>query len=214
MSYYGKQIFFALIVFLMINSCENIKNVNEPDGKDNSIDYANIPVFSPNDRVNVVVEIPAGTNHKIEYNYAEKKFKVDQKNGRDRVVDFLPYPGNYGFIPSTYMTPGEGGDGDALDVLVIAESIPTGTVVEVVPIAVALFLDNGEIDNKIIAVPADSLQRIIKAFDYNGLETNYPNVKAIIADWFLNYKGGDEMQLESWEDEIFAMEEIRKWMVE
>ena len=59
---------------------------------------------------NVVVEIPAGTNHKIEYNTESGEFENDIKDGKIRIIDFLPYPGNYGFIPSTYMDPERGGD--------------------------------------------------------------------------------------------------------
>ena len=76
----------------------------------------------------MVVEIPAGTNHKIEYDPSTDSFENDKKDGKDRVISFLPYPGNYGFIPSTLMNKDRGGDGDALDILVIGESEPTGTV--------------------------------------------------------------------------------------
>ena len=95
-----------------------------------SKDFQYLPTYTEQG-INVVVEIPAGTNHKIEYDKENKEFVVDQKNGKDRIIDFLPYPGNYGFIPSTYMDPAIGGDGDALDVLVIGESVPTGTVIPV-----------------------------------------------------------------------------------
>ena len=63
--------------------------------------------------VQVVVEIPAGTNQKIEFDYKDGTFKVDQIDGKDRVIDFLPYPGNYGFVPGTLMDKERGGDGDA-----------------------------------------------------------------------------------------------------
>ena len=48
----------------------------------------------------------------------------------DRIVNFLPYPANYGFIPSTFMDKKKGGDGDALDILLISEHMVTGTVVD------------------------------------------------------------------------------------
>ena len=71
---------------------------------------------------------------------------------KDRVVNFLPYPGNYGFIPSTMMSESAGGDGDALGYFSdFAESMTTGTVLEVIPIAALMMVDGGEIDTKIIA---------------------------------------------------------------
>ena len=45
-----------------------------------------------------VIEIPAGTNIKYEYNYDSQSFDVDVVNGQKRIINYLPYPGNYGFI--------------------------------------------------------------------------------------------------------------------
>jgi len=161
--------------------------------------------------VNVVVEIPAGTNQKIEFDYSTESFKVDQKNGKDRVIDFLPYPGNYGFIPGTLMDKKRGGDGDALDVLVISESLPTGSAIEVIPIAALELLDGGELDTKLIAVPVDSTLRIIQATDFENFMIEYNIAQTIIKDWFLNYKGLGKVDMKGWRDEKFAMSEIKKW---
>lgn len=175
-------------------------------------DYYNLPT-STELGVNVVVEIPAGTNHKIEFNPTTSTFINDKINGKTRVINFLPYPGNYGFIPSTYMNPEQGGDGDALDVLVIGESQATKTVIEVIPIAVLLLKDKGELDSKIIAVPADSTQRIIQAANFQDFLIKYDAAKRMIEDWFLNYKGYGVMELIGWRDEQYAREEIEKWRI-
>ena len=163
--------------------------------------------------VQVVVEIPAGTNHKIEINKKTGRFENDSLQGDIRVIDFLPYPGNYGFIPSTYMDPARGGDGDALDVLVLAESQPTGTVMATLPIGVMLLRDGGELDSKIIAVPADPARRIIRADNFLDFLLHYDPAKRLLEDWFLHYKGYGVMEFIDWKDEAYAMEEIRKWMV-
>ena len=107
------SIFFTSAM-MFLTGCSDVS-------RETVIDFENLPTYTEQG-INVVVEIPAGTNHKIEFDKKNKKFVVDQKNGKDRIIDFLPYPGNYGFIPSTYMDPAVGGDGDALDVLVIGES--------------------------------------------------------------------------------------------
>ncbi|MEL6944743.1 MAG: inorganic diphosphatase, partial [Bacteroidota bacterium] len=129
--------------------------------------------------IKVVIEIPAGTNEKIEYNKERKSFEVDSIDGHARIINFLPYPGNYGFIPSTYMNPDEGGDGDALDVLVISNSVPTGTVMNVLPIASLQLRDNEEIDTKIIAVPADSTARTLQANNFTEFLIEYNMAKKI-----------------------------------
>ena len=175
-----------------------------------NIDYYNIPLYSENNRLQAVVEIPAGTNKKIEVNTETSAFEVDQKNGKDRVIDFLPYPGNYGFIPSTYSDPNTGGDGDALDVLIISESLPTGSVVEIEPLGMLKLIDEGEIDYKIIAVPAGASDGIISAKTFQEFESMYPEAKAIIELWFLNYNKDDRAEVNGWADEKEALSEIER----
>ena len=60
----------------------------------------------------------------------------------------MVYPANYGFIPRTL-----GGDGDPLDVLVLTtEPLIPGILVECRPIGMIVMVDDGEQDEKIIAV--------------------------------------------------------------
>ena len=173
-------------------------------------DYEHLPTYTEQG-INVVVEIPAGTNHKIEYDKEKKVFVVDQRNGKDRIIDFLPYPGNYGFIPSTYMDSALGGDGDALDVLVIGESVPKGTVMAVKPIAALLLMDEGEEDTKIIAVPADPQLRVMNADNFQDFSITYDGAKHIIETWFLYYDGLGTAESKGWKDGQYAMKEIEKW---
>ena len=58
---------------------------------------------------------------------------------------------NYGFIPRTY-----GDDKDPLDVLLLcAETLEPMTLVKAKPIGVISMIDNGQGDEKIIAVPSN-----------------------------------------------------------
>lgn len=164
--------------------------------------------------LNVIVEIPAGTNHKIEYR-AETGFSNDTlTGGYTRVINFLPYPGNYGFVPNTMMDRERGGDGDPLDVLVISESVPTGTLLPVRPIAALLIRDRGEIDTKIIAVPFDSTLRVFQVENFLELALEQDAARSIIEAWFLNYKGPRQTELIRWEDETYAWREVRKWRLD
>ncbi len=191
-------LFFLFLQLLLLSSCQSTPKV----------DYANLTAFSEKG-INAVIEIPAGTNHKIEFDGLT--FKNDQVQGKDRIVNFLPYPGNYGYIPGTKMAKSKGGDGDALDVLVLSESVATGTLMEVVPIAALVLKDGGEMDTKIIAVPTDTNLRIMEVDGFTRLMTEYNVAQRIIGDWFLNYKGFGKMELVSWQNERFAEEEIKKW---
>ena len=174
-----------------------------------------IPTFTIN-YVNAVIEIPAGTNRKIAYNEEKRMFLVDQADGEDRTVDFLPYPANYGFVPGTFIDPVMGGDGDPVDIMVISESLPTGTVLEVIPLLVLYFDDDsgyaGRLtDPKIIAVPASERLRVIRADNYEDLFDNYPGVVDILIKWFVSYKGPGVKELKAMGDGEVALNEIRKW---
>jgi inorganic pyrophosphatase len=188
------------VLLFLIFSCKN----------STSTDTQTLPVFAEKG-INMVVEIPAGTNHKIEINKATGAFENDKIDGKTRIINFLPYPGNYGFIPSTLMDEARGGDGDALDILMIGESVETGTVVQIKPIGVLLLKDNGELDTKLIAIPADSSKVVMQAYNFTQFSVQHTAAKKMIEDWFLNYKGPGEMEFLGWRDEVYALEEIRKW---
>ena len=172
-----------------------------------------LPSFSEAGVLQGVVEIPAGTNRKFEYDKTALQFKPDIRDGQPRMVHFLPYPVNYGFIPSTKMVKEQGGDGDPLDVLILAESIPTGTVVPVQPIGLLLLKDLGEWDNKVLAIPADASRRIIPATDWTSFQRDYSAIRHILELFFLYYDGLGTMTLMGWGDEHAAIEEVQKWQI-
>ncbi len=99
-----------------------------------------------NGEINVVIEIPTGSNHKIEWDRKNACFMLD----RVEPMAFAK-PCNYGFIPQTLDE-----DGDELDVLMITEQpLTTGIYVQARILGVMKFVDDDEVDDKIIAVPAD-----------------------------------------------------------
>lgn len=90
------------------------------------------------------IEIPKGSN---------VKYELDKETGYiivDRILyTSTHYPGNYGFIPRTY-----GEDGDPLDVIVLcSEKIQPTSLIRCYPIGVLNMIDDGENDEKIIAIP-------------------------------------------------------------
>lgn len=96
--------------------------------------------------INVVVEIPTGSSHKIEWDRGRGFFVLDRVEPA-----IFAKPTNYGFIPQTLDE-----DGDELDVLLVTdEPLVTGVVVEARVLGVMKFEDDGEVDDKIVAVPAD-----------------------------------------------------------
>lgn len=192
------NIFLLSLILLFITSCKNTGIVETA-------------AVSENGNINVVIEIPAGTNRKIEFDYSIHEFRVDQRNGRDRIINYLPYPGNYGFIPGTLMDTTKGGDGDALDIIILCPYMPTGTIIEVLPLGMMKLMDDGEIDNKLIAIPVDEEYQTIQSKTFADLKVEHPGVIENLENWFTNYKGQGEMQFEGWANEEEAMGEILKW---
>ncbi|MGB3547462.1 MAG: inorganic diphosphatase [Saprospiraceae bacterium] len=203
---------FTFPVLLLLVGCNAPSSPANPTDRIVT-DVKSLPALEE-DALNAVIEIPAGTNHKIEYNYQREEFINDTlAGGVTRIINFLPYPGNYGFVPGTLMDKERGGDGDALDIIVIGESVPTGTLQRVRPIAAMLLMDRGEIDTKIVAIPYDTTLQVMPARDFMSFMLEYDPARAIIESWFLNYKGPGLTQLVRWEDDRYAWSEVRKWRV-
>lgn len=96
--------------------------------------------------INVVVEIPAGSSHKIEWNRDKAVMQLDRVEPA-----IFAKPTNYGFIPQTLDE-----DGDELDALIVTnEPLTTGIFLEARVIGVMKFVDDGEVDDKVVVVPAD-----------------------------------------------------------
>src|ERR1700760_3613020 len=96
--------------------------------------------------VNAVIEIPKGSKIKYELDKPSGLIKVDRV-----LFSSVHYPANYGFIPRTYC-----GDHDPLDVLVLGqEKVVPLAIMRAKIIGVMRMQDQGESDDKLIAVHAD-----------------------------------------------------------
>lgn len=150
-----------------------------------------------------VIEIPAGSNEKWQMaKNAPGTLEWERADGVLRVIDYLPYPANYGALPGTLMSRDAGGDGDPLDVLVLGPALPRGATVAVRVIGQLSMLDDGERDDKLIAVvPQDTSFGSLR--DVAGLQTQFPGVSDILMSWFQNYKGEagnvSELALQPWQ---------------
>ncbi len=102
----------------------------------------------PPEEINVLVEIPQGSSVKYELNKDLGVLVVDRL-----LHTSMNYPFNYGFIPSTHAE-----DGDPLDVLLVS-SLPVapGSLVAARPIGALEMEDESGPDNKIIALPLQSI---------------------------------------------------------
>jgi len=100
------------------------------------------------DIVNGIIEIPKNTR---------AKYEIDKDSGLlmlDRVLySSMYYPANYGFIPQTYCD-----DKDPLDIIILSQiTVVPLCIVSAKPIGVMRMKDQGEFDDKIIAVAENDM---------------------------------------------------------
>jgi len=147
--------------------------------------------FEPGDSkgsVNVVVEIPKGTTEKWEVSTDDGTIKWEFKKGKPREVKYLGgYPANYGSVPKTLLPKQYGGDGDPIDIVVVGDAIPRGSVIKVKLIGVLKMLDEGEFDAKLLAVREGSPEHQVSSID--ELNSKFDGSADSVASWFVNYKG-------------------------
>jgi inorganic pyrophosphatase len=125
--------------------------------------------------VNAIIEIPKGS---------KAKYEIDKESGLlklDRVLfSSVMYPANYGFIPQTYCD-----DKDPLDILVLCSiDVFPMSIIEAKVVGVMHMVDNGEQDDKIIAVAKNDM-----SVNYiNDLNELPPHAMTEIVRFFKDYK--------------------------
>ncbi|MEI6430149.1 MAG: inorganic diphosphatase [Pseudanabaena sp. ELA607] len=138
--------------------------------------------------LNVLIEIPAGSKNKYEFDKDLNAFALDRV-----LYSSVQYPYDYGFVPNTLAD-----DGDPLDGMVIMDQ-PTfpGCVIPARPIGMLIMVDGGDLDEKILCVPVK--------------DPRYTNVKTLsdiaphrldeIAEFFRSYKNLEKKvtEIRGWE---------------
>jgi inorganic pyrophosphatase len=145
-----------------------------------------VPYHSQKGQYAMVVEIPAGTNEKWQTDPETGELYFQHVDGKPRIMRFLSYPFNYGFMPQTLSLETAGGDGDPLDVVLISPALERGTVQQVRIIGALKLVERGQDDIKLLAVlPQGDFAEI---HDVAEMLVQYPNLIEIIRLWFLGYK--------------------------
>ncbi|HEX2405757.1 MAG TPA: inorganic diphosphatase [Nitrososphaeraceae archaeon] len=137
----------------------------------NFIEQLNTGKYPPED-INVVIEIPKGSNIKYEYDLDNGILYVDRILSVEMV-----YPFNYGFIPKTIETLDDNSNNiDSLDVFVIDfDSLQPLSVINCTPIGVILTEDQDGVDSKIIATPIPKIMNYNNLMDLNDVNPYYIN---------------------------------------
>jgi inorganic pyrophosphatase len=162
------------------------------------VNYLELPVGERAPEIfRVVIEIPKDGTQKFEYDKQLHVFKLDRN-----LHSPVHYPGDYGFIPSTLSD-----DGDPLDVIVLVPdpSFP-GCVQEVRPIGLLEMLDQGTLDEKVLAVGKNN-PRYTNIWNYTDI---YPHLLKEITHFFSIYKDleGKRVEMKGWRDAAYARDRV------
>ncbi len=126
--------------------------------------------------VNTVVEIPQGSQLKVEWDRGRAAFMLDRVE-----PGIFAKPCNYGFIPQTLDE-----DGDELDTLIVCpEPLPMGVWLEGKILGIMNFEDDGEADHKVVVVPSDNRH---DGDSVNSLDDLGERWKQMIEHHFTHYK--------------------------
>ncbi len=153
---------------------------------------------NPPETIYAVVECLKGERNKYEYDKEIPGVVLD------RVLHSnVHYPSDYGFIPQSYYD-----DGDPFDVLVLVEdqTFPE-CVIEARPVALMQMDDDGEQDDKVIAVPSED-PRYDHVQDLDDVSQQQLDE---IDEFFSTYKNlepGKEVETGGFEDRAAALDAI------
>ncbi|MEL6987728.1 MAG: inorganic diphosphatase [Bacteroidota bacterium] len=189
-------------IIFSIQACETNSSASEDQYVSTTKKHRNA-VAVTDTSVFAIIEIPAGTT---EY------FDLDSESGKikstNETLEFLPFPGNLGFIPKTKL------DGRPIDVIVLSKKISSGEEVNTKPIGgMRIKMDNNE-RFILIAVPYEEKMKTIKAESFQDFFTIYDPVKFILEQWFQNYDGKGKKKIINWMDEVSAFRHVKNNQVD
>jgi len=163
--------------------------------------FHDIPLWADKEKgiANMLVEIPKGTQPKLEINKEElfNPIKQDVKNGKLRIVAYK-YPFNYGAFPQTWENPSfvhpdtkAKGDNDPVDVVELSSQVgATGEVRQVKILGTYAMIDEGETDWKIVVIDVkDPLAAQLN--DASDIEKVMPGRLKEVFEFLRDYKVPD-----------------------
>ena len=157
---------------------------------------------NPQDGINVIVEIPKGSNIKYEIDVENGALFVDRK-----LSTTMFYPFNYGFIPNT-----KEDDGDPVDVFVLGDyPLVPMSVIRANPVGMLLTEDQDGQDSKIIAVPIEKVDpSFSNVTDINSIAEHIRNQIKHFIEHHKELEKGKYVRVVGWEDKEVAKKNISK----
>lgn len=149
--------------------------------------------------VTAIIEVPRGSNVKYELDKHTGLIRVDRT-----LFSSVFYPANYGFLPQTHCD-----DNDPLDILVLGQEplIPL-CLVDARPIGLMRMVDQGEADDKVIAVQASDQEYN----HYKSIDQLPPHRLKTLRRFFEDYKTleGKTVKVEGFQSAQAALEVVNE----
>ncbi|NJK27889.1 MAG: inorganic diphosphatase [Coleofasciculaceae cyanobacterium SM2_3_26] len=163
------------------------------------MDLSRIPARPKPGVIHVLIEIPALSRNKYEYDKDLQAFALDRV-----LYSSVQYPFDYGFVPNTLAD-----DGDPLDGIVMMDQ-PTfpGCVIAARPICMLEMVDGGDRDEKILCVP----DKDPRYAHMKSLKDVAPHRLEEVAEFFRTYKNLEKKVTEilGWKDVNEVMPLVEK----
>jgi inorganic pyrophosphatase len=154
----------------------------------------------PPDDINVIIEIPKGSNIKYEIDIESGLLFVDRK-----LPSSMVYPFNYGYIPKTQES-----SSDPVDVFILGDDplVPM-SLIQARPIGILLTEDQDGEDSKIIAAPVEKVDDTYCAFtDLTSIPIPILNKLEHFIKHHKDLEKGKYVNIISWENKDLAKKVI------
>jgi inorganic pyrophosphatase len=159
---------------------------------------------NPPEEINVVIEIPKGSNIKYEIDDETGALFVDRK-----LFTAMFYPCNYGFVPQTKEK-----DGDPVDVLVLGnDPVVPMSVIRATPVGVLITADEEGEDAKVVAVPVAKIDPTFS--NVKDIQDVPQHMQDQIKHFFEHYKELEKnkyVKVKGWENRETAKKKISEAM--
>lgn len=195
---------FAVLITLILAGCKE----KEIEPLPLYVDFSPTRVLQEPDSASVyaVVEIPAGTTL---MQHIDTSGQVLTESPDP--VDFLPFPGNFGFIAGCGKRDTVTGKISPLPVLIMMQALTTESILQVKPIATLSLRKKDKFYPVVIGIPSDTALQSIRVSGFVDFITEYDAARHILQQWFLNYQGRGVFDFSGWQDEYYTRQLITDW---
>jgi|GEM_PF-1021514 len=187
-----------LLIIVLLCSCNKSKTLYE------------LSPISEGGNYHAIISIPAGSSELYQYDPEAAVFKVKKVDGNEEFVPYLPFPVNYGFIPSTYSDLEEKDINSPLYVFIVSRNYSKTTLIDILPLGSAVFEDrHGQEVIVPVTVPADNQFRTLSVIDFDSF-SQFPDAMKSIESFYRNWHKDDLLKFIEWKDDDWTMSYIER----